>query len=48
MKHRAYLLVCSVEGVGIVCLCTHHSGHPVDEPHLHAHLEALVEGIDVA
>lgn len=44
----AHLLVGSVEGVGIVCLRTNHPGHLVDEPHVHAHLEALVEGIDVA
>lgn len=31
-----------------MCLCANHPGHLVDEPHLHAHLEALVEGIDVA
>ena len=43
-----YLLVCSVEGVGIVGLSADHAGHLVDEPHFHAHLEALVEGIDVA
>lgn len=29
-------------------LGTHHPGHLVDEAHLLAHLEALVEGIDVA
>lgn len=29
-------------------LCTHHAGHSVDETHVHAHLEALVEGVDVA
>lgn len=43
-----YLLVGSVEGVGIVCLCTHHPGHFADEAHVHAHLEALVKGVDVA
>ena len=43
-----HLLVCSVEGVGIVRLGTDHTGHPVDETHVHAHLEALVEGVDVA
>lgn len=44
----AYLLVRSVERVGIVCLRTHHPRHLVDEPHVHAHLETLIEGIDVA
>ena len=29
-------------------LSTNHPGHLVDEAHVHAHLEALVEGIDVA
>ena len=43
-----HLLVGSVEGVGVVGLGTHHPGHLVDEAHLLAHLEALVEGIDVA
>ena len=44
----AYLLVGPVEGVGVVCLSTHHPGHLVDETHVHAHLEALVESINVA
>ena len=44
---QAYLLVGSVEGVGIVGLRTDHAGHLVDQAHVHAHLEALVEGIDV-
>lgn len=48
MKTSAHLFVGSVEGVGIVCLRTHHPGHLVDQPHVHAHLKALVEGIDVA
>ena len=43
-----YLFVGSVEGVGVVCLSTHHPGHSADEAHVHAHLEALVEGVDVA
>lgn len=43
-----YLFVGSVKRVGIVCLCTHHPGHFADEAHVHAHLEALVEGVDVA
>lgn len=29
-------------------LRTHHARHPVDEAHVQAHLEALVEGINVA
>lgn len=45
---ESHLLVCSVERVGIVCLCTHHAGHSADEAHVHAHLESLVEGVDVA
>ena len=48
LVYSAHLLVGSVEGVGIVRLGTHHPGHLVDEAHLLAHLEALVEGIDVA
>ena len=43
-----YLLVRPVQGVGIVCLCTDHARHLVDEAHFLAHLETLVEGIDVA
>lgn len=43
-----YLLVCSVQGVGIVCLRADHARHLVDEAHVLAHLEALVEGVDVA
>ena len=43
-----YLFVGSVERVGVVCLCTHHPGHSADEAHVHAHLEAFVEGVDVA
>lgn len=31
-----------------MCLRTNHPGHLADQPHVHAHLEALVEGIDVA
>lgn len=43
-----YLLVGSVKRVSVVCLGTHHPGHLVDEAHVHTHLEALVEGVDVA
>jgi hypothetical protein len=43
-----HLFVCLIEGVGIVCLSAHEPGHSVDEAEVHAHLEALVEGIDVA
>ncbi len=43
-----YLLVRSVKGVGVVSLRTDHPGHLVNEAHVLAHLEALVEGVDVA
>ena len=44
----ARLLVRQVQRVGIVGLRAHQARQPVDEPQVLAHLEALVEGVDVA
>ena len=42
------VLVGLVEGVGVLGLGADHAGHAGDEAQVAAHLEALVEGVDVA
>mmetsp|Transcript_15533 Transcript_15533/g.43465 ORF Transcript_15533/g.43465 Transcript_15533/m.43465 type:complete len:247 (+) Transcript_15533:180-920(+) len=48
LKALKRLLVCQVERVGVLGLSHHHAGDTVNKAEVLGHLEALVEGVDVA